>query len=237
MDEQLGIELLLRAMKSPDVVDALWQAEHGTPTDPHGLNACLRLDKLLGGSGKPDSQFAIELSHNAGQYIEFLMIPDQYPSELRARANSQYPPFGRHPEWSLPTGFRRVRGLSWLIQSVMNRQDEAILRRRSSSVTRITIRKPRETNVLYPWQNALGAIHAFRVWDPSTKEPAFGRVSSAYVRAGHTFAYQVCYRHKRMDRSIAVVLIRPGLEQVFAFQTESLAKEKQAFDGFLASLS
>lgn len=237
MDKQLGAELLVHAMESPDVVDALWQAKHGTPKDPHGLDACLRLDKLLGGSGKPDSHYAIELSHNAGQYIEFLMIPDQYPRELRARANSQYPPFGRHPEWSLPTGFRRDQGLSWLIHRVMNRQDEAILRRRFSSVTRITISKPRETDVIYPWQNALGAIYAFRVWDPSTKEPASGRVSSAYVRAGHTFAYQVCYRHKRMDRSVAAVLIRPGLEQVFAFQTESLAKEKQTFDGFLASLS
>ena len=37
MDDKLAASLLEKAMLSPDVVDDLWYAKHGTPEDRHGL--------------------------------------------------------------------------------------------------------------------------------------------------------------------------------------------------------
>lgn len=237
MDNQLAASLLDRAMDAPGIVDDLWQAKHGTPEDRDGLGACLRLDRLLGGSGKPDSTVAVELSYNAGGYLEFLMDPGAYPKGLKARAEAEFPPFGKQIEWETPKGFRRDKGLLALIDKLINKQVQAKLRPDGLSLTLIVIRKPTPTQFVYPWQQAVNANYALSAWNPATMERMFPRISSSYVRAGRTKVYQVCFRHGTLECAKVPVLIQPGIEQLFEFQTLSLSKEKSLFDDFIFGLS
>ena len=90
---------------------------------------------------------------------------------------------------------------------------------------------------MYPWQQAVSANHALAVWNPATMTPMFPRISTSYVRAGLTKAYQVCFRNRQLECAKVPILIKPGVEQVFEFQTLSLGEEKQLFDRFISELS
>lgn len=236
MDDKLAALLLEKVMQTPDVVDDLWQAKHGTPEDRHSTAACLRLDKLLGGTGKPDSKFAIELSYNAGTYLDFIMSPNLYPDNLRKKANNHFPPLGHKPTWQMPEGFHQDKGLLAWIAKLINKQVDTKLRRGGMSVTLIIVQKPSQTRLLYPWQQAISANHALTVWHPATMQPMFPRISSSYLAVGQTKAYQVCYHKGQMQCAKVPILIERGLEQVFEYQTLSLAEEKEVFDSFISGL-
>lgn len=237
MNEQIAVLLLEKAMDSPTTVDDLWQAAHGAPQDRHGLAACCRLDKACGGSGSPDSEIAIELSHEASRYLEFLLQPDAYPGRLRVRAATDFPPFGKSIAWEVPQGFRRDRGLLAWIDGCANKRVQAKLRPVGASPSLIVIQKPTATPLAYPWQQAVSAHQVLTVWDPTTMMPAFPRISSSYIRVGRTKSYQVCFRHGSLEYAKVPVPIEEGVEQVFEFQTPSLAAEGQLWDRFTSSLS
>ncbi|MGA2914981.1 MAG: hypothetical protein ABSE89_03050 [Sedimentisphaerales bacterium] len=236
MDNAIDSKILEKVMESPLVVDDLWQAKHGTPQDPHGLNACLRLDKLLGGTGKPDSDIAIELSYNAGNYIDFLMTPDEYPEHLKMKADREFQPFGKEPEWIIPQGFHKD-GWFWAsFDKLVNKQIQAKLRSRFSMAL-IAIDKPARTRYIYPWQQAVSANHTLAVWNPSTLEPIFMRISSCYIKIRHTKAYQVHYSQQGRECIKVPILIKPGFEQMFTFQTILSGEEKTVFDAFISNLA
>lgn len=236
MDTTIATALLEEAMKSPQVVDDLWEASHGTPADPHGLAACLRLDSRLGGSGSPTSHVAVELSHNGRLYLDYLKRAEQYPSGLKARADQQFPPFGHFPQSTVPAGFRSDGWFFKWLHGMTTPNVHTRYRLGGTSAALIIIQKPSSTRLAYPWQQAISANSFLMVWQPGAMNPRFPRISSHYVQIGTTQAYEVSYSDHRLEYAKAALLIEPGVECMIEFQSLSLAREKHLFDGFLSRL-
>lgn len=236
MDTTVATALLEEAMKSPQVVDDLWEAYHGTPADRHGLAACLRLDRRLGGTGTPASPIAVELSYNGRLYLDYLNKPEQYSSTLKTRADQQFPPFGHFPQWTVLAGFRSDGWfLKWL-HGMITPNVHTRYRLGGTSAALIIIQKPSSTRLAYPWQQAISTNSFLMVWQPGAMNPRFRRISSHYVQIGTTKAYEVSYSDYRLEYAKVALLIEPDVECMIEFQSLSLALEKHLFDGFLSTL-
>ncbi len=237
MDKTLADLLLAQVMNEPGVVDDLWQCKNGTPTDRHGVEACLRIDKQLGGQGVPASEIAVELSHNAGLYIDFLLDPARYPEQFRKKAEAMFPPLGHMPRWSTPPGFKNDAGMQkWPNRMTSNSRDTR-LRLGGASAALIIVEEPSETRLRFPWQQALFAHRHLTIWDPPEMRPRFPRISSHYIRIATTQAYEVCYSDHRLQYAKVPLLIEPGLECMIEFQSLSLEIEKPYFEAFLQSIT
>lgn len=227
-------DVLSAAMDTPEVVGLLWEAKHGTPQDPHGLGACLHLDKMFGGSGKPNSDIAVEFSYNSGLYLELLLSTDKYPPHLKEKADRFFPPFGREPKWEVPNEFRVSRGL--LARLFRDKAVAVKLRSRGLPHTFINIGKVMPTRWLYPWQQAISARRALSTWDPSTLQPRFPGLRCEYLAAGRTRAFQVVYRWENLYCAKVPLLVMPGQEILFEMQTPFGEKYAEVFACFLREL-
>jgi len=233
MDHILAASLLNKAMESPKIVDELLLIKHGTPQGRDSFEACLRLDKMLGGNGRPNSPTAIELSNNAALHLASLMDPLSYPEQLRRRADMIFPPFGRLPKWSIPKGFQKdSKILTFLENAFTKMQIQAKLRRPGLVDTLIVIYKPAKTKLLYPWQQAINTDRTLTTWNFQ----AITRISSRYVQIGNTKAYEVCFRTEKLECARVTLLIEERLQQMFEFQALLLEEKKQVFDDFLSDL-
>lgn len=227
-------KLLNSAMEGPKVIDLLWETKHGNPNDPHGLNACLRLDKMLGGSGTPASDYAVEFSHNAGVYLELLLATDKYPAHLKKKADRAFPPFGSIPKWECPHGFR----VDWsLLKHIFgDKRVEVKFRSSSDSHTIIVVRKKAPMRWLYPWQQAISAHFALTKWHPATMQPMFPRVSSKYWMTGKNKVYLVVFQTGSLYYANAPLLITSKEEILFEMQTLDWDRDGNLFTDFLKGL-
>jgi hypothetical protein len=252
---KMKTELLSLAMRSPDAIDDLMtiiRTDDEQMTSPRaGLEnalACRRLEERLSGrefdptaldpkaamdlaAGGRDSDVFLDLHYNAKRYVDFLMRVDQYPPELRAKADAEFPPLGHDPLWTIPSGFRQERGvLSWL-HSATSPNVEARLRSGTFSPTVIIIERPSATDFCYPWQQAISAHAAL-----FAAERRFFKISAGYVSIGKTKAFEVCYRDASLEIVKVPILLQRGLERMFEFHSPSLREDKHVFDGFLRAL-
>ncbi len=229
MDYRVAASLLKAAMESPLVVDKLWQAKHNVPQNQESFNACLFLDEMLGGEGRPDSPAALEINENVNLYIDFLMDPISYPEELRKKAELTFKPFGRVPKWSLPAGFQRDSGLQALLERIFEKQIQAKLYLPGFIETALIIYRPSPTKMLYPWQQA---IHSYK----TCATLHLSKISSRYVQISGTKGYEICFRGAEIECARINLLLKPGLEQIFEFQTLLLEEKKYLFDDFISDL-
>lgn len=250
-------ELLSLALKSPDFAGDLVTivlTDDTQVVDPRAgaLNsrACRRLEARLGGSRDlqdildglgPDSPAMgpfeekesgtfYELHYNAKSYLSSLMRVEKYPPDLRARAEAEFPPLGHDSRWEAPKSFRPERGLrGWLRQSAGSDVEARLRHSPTGSV--IIINRPSSTELLYPWQQAISAFRALL-----GAGPRFSDISARYVPVGKTKMCEVSYRDGSRSIVKLPVLLEPGLERMFEFQTPSLPEEKPFFDEFVSSL-
>ncbi len=250
-------ELLSLALKSPDFINDLVMivlTDDAQNVDPRAgaLNsqACRRLEARLGGSRElqeildglgsdtptmgpfreKESDTFYMLHYNAKSYLSSLMSMEKYPPELRARAEAEFPPFGHDPQWEVPKSFRPERGLLGWLHSASGSDVEARLRRGPRG-SLIIINRPSSTQFLYPWQQAISAYRALL-----GAGPRFSDISARYVPVGKTKMCEVCYREGSRGVIKLPVLLKPGLERMFEFQTRSLQEEKPFFDEFVRAL-
>jgi len=251
----MNTELLSLAMRSPDLISDLLTiilTDDAQMVDPRaGVEnslACRRLEARLAGqefnpnaldaqrardlvAGSRDSDTFLNLHYNAKRYLAFLMRVEQYPQELRARADAEFPPLGHDPQWTVPTSFRLERGVLGWIHSATSPNVESRLRRGTFSRTVIMIARPSSTEFRYPWQQAISAYRA--LFGAGSR---FSGISARYVSIGKTKVFEVCYRDGPLNIIKLPVLLKPGVERMFEFHTPSLQEEKHSFDEFVAAL-